>query len=196
MRGYHIEIALSDSSVPLPTEIFSDLSAYKPQPGPSRSNSTPPKDYRFGPIRVDWMDLPETLHTATTKKVDSVPDPTTNGKQPMPPSKFLITCLSSDPYNSCFSGLSTSPLSATFIPSPRAGPSTTPLSFGTANLSEGTIRLFRDIYRHEEDVGPRMPQDDGTMLSVLAVPSYMTPADFITYVAPAEDGMAHLRLIR
>lgn len=34
------------------------------------------------------------------------------------------------------------------------------------------------------------------MLAVLAVPTYMTPADFLTYVAPAEEGLAHLRLVR
>ena len=33
-------------------------------------------------------------------------------------------------------------------------------------------------------------------MGVLAVPSWMTPSDFLTFVAPAADGMAHLRLIR
>jgi len=34
------------------------------------------------------------------------------------------------------------------------------------------------------------------MVGVLAVPSWMTPSDFLAFVAPAEDGMAHLRMIR
>jgi hypothetical protein len=34
------------------------------------------------------------------------------------------------------------------------------------------------------------------MLAVLAVPSWMTPADFLGFVAPAAEGVAHLRIIR
>lgn len=37
---------------------------------------------------------------------------------------------------------------------------------------------------------------DGYMVGVLAVPSWMTPSDFLAFVAPAEEGMAHLRMIR
>lgn len=69
------------------------------------------------------------------------------------------------------------------------------MSFGTATLSEGVIRLFREnSTRPEADTS--VAQDDGTMLAVLAVPTYMTPADFLTYIAPAEEGLAHLRLVR
>lgn len=39
-------------------------------------------------------------------------------------------------------------------------------------------------------------EEEGVMLGVLAVPSWMTPSDFLTFVAPAAEGMAHLRLIR
>lgn len=38
--------------------------------------------------------------------------------------------------------------------------------------------------------------DDGVTLGVLAVPSWMTPSDFLAFVAPAAEGMAHLRLVR
>lgn len=45
---------------------------------------------------------------------------------------------------------------------------------------------------HEESV------DDsaGVMMGVLAVPSWMTPSDFLAFVAPAAEGMTHLRIIR
>lgn len=36
----------------------------------------------------------------------------------------------------------------------------------------------------------------GMMLAVLAVPSWMTPSDFLTFVAPAAEGISHLRMIR
>ena len=37
---------------------------------------------------------------------------------------------------------------------------------------------------------------DGVMLGVLAVPSWMTPSDFLAFVAPAVEGIGHLRIIR
>lgn len=37
---------------------------------------------------------------------------------------------------------------------------------------------------------------DGIMLGVLAVPSWMTPSDFLDFVAPAVEGISHLRIIR
>jgi BRCA1-associated protein len=37
---------------------------------------------------------------------------------------------------------------------------------------------------------------DGVMLGVLAVPSWMTPSDFLAFVAPAAESIAHLRIIR
>lgn len=71
------------------------------------------------------------------------------------------------------------------------------MSFGTATLSEGIIRLFRENPSTlDDDPNNFVAQDDGTMLAVLAVPTYMTPADFLTFVAPAEEGLAHLRLVR
>lgn len=37
---------------------------------------------------------------------------------------------------------------------------------------------------------------NGVVLSVLAVPSWMTPSDFLAFVAPAAQGMSHIRMIR
>ncbi|THH01056.1 hypothetical protein EW026_g1586 [Hermanssonia centrifuga] len=44
--------------------------------------------------------------------------------------------------------------------------------------------------------GERVIDADGVMMGVLAVPSWMTPSDFLAFVAPAAEGMAHLRMIR
>ena len=38
--------------------------------------------------------------------------------------------------------------------------------------------------------------EGGAVLAVLAVPAWMTPSDFLAFVAPAAEGMAHLRMIR
>lgn len=77
-------------------------------------------------------------------------------------------------------------------------PSTADITFGTANLPQGTVRIFRDtILPIEESEKVVIPTtDDGCTLAVLAVPSYMTPADFLAWVDGAEEGIAHLRMIR
>lgn len=82
-------------------------------------------------------------------------------------------------------------------------PLTRPKS-GSTNLPEGVVHVFRDLVdkRPPEELESSLlhnvsdDSDGGVMLGVLAVPSWMTPSDFLAFVAPAADGMAHLRLIR
>lgn len=38
--------------------------------------------------------------------------------------------------------------------------------------------------------------EDGVLMAVLAVPSWMTPSDFLAFVAPVSEDLAHLRIIR
>jgi BRCA1-associated protein len=79
---------------------------------------------------------------------------------------------------------------------------------GTTNLPEGTVHVFRDgsSKPSPEELEAKVsemsisdsfdPDSDGVMLGVLAVPSWMTPSDFLKFVAPAVEGMGHLRIIR
>lgn len=78
---------------------------------------------------------------------------------------------------------------------------------GSTNLPEGTVHVYRQCSerRHngvDESNEPSAASasetipEDGPMLGVLAVPAWMTPSDFLAFVAPAAEGMAHLRLIR
>ena len=79
---------------------------------------------------------------------------------------------------------------------------------GSANLPEGVVHVFREASKPEDldsltsaastREGPEDITDDrnGVVLGVLAVPSWMTPSDFLTFVAPAAEGMSHLRMIR
>jgi BRCA1-associated protein len=77
---------------------------------------------------------------------------------------------------------------------------------GSTNLPEGVVHIFRDFPsrtdaeavdksladgEHKTEVGA----DDNT-LAVLAVPSWMTPSDFLSFVEPAAEGIVHLRMIR
>ena len=45
------------------------------------------------------------------------------------------------------------------------------------------------------DTKTELGADDDT-LAVLAVPSWMTPSDFLSFVEPAAEGIVHLRMIK
>ncbi|KAH7890706.1 hypothetical protein F5I97DRAFT_1974117 [Phlebopus sp. FC_14] len=88
------------------------------------------------------------------------------------------------------------PVTATFIPHART-------KSGSTNLPEGVVHIYRDCAPRPSSeklasnaAEPEIPLDDGVTLGVLAVPAWMTPSDFLAFVAPAAEGMAHLRLIR
>lgn len=89
---------------------------------------------------------------------------------------------------------------ATFVPHTRS-------KSGSTNLPEGTVHIYRDsskVPTSDDSVAstsatqPSSIEDseDGVLLGILAVPSWMTPSDFLTFVAPAAEGIAHLRMIR
>ena len=59
-----------------------------------------------------------------------------------------------------------------------------------ADTNEGTSTLDASRVMLEN------ADSDDYMVGVLAVPSWMTPSEFLAFVAPAEEGMAHLRMIR
>ena len=88
------------------------------------------------------------------------------------------------------------PATATFVPHSRT-------KSGSTNLPEGVVHVYRDSDRRPDtDKVASSPSerevnvDDGVTLGVLAVPAWMTPSDFLAFVAPAAEGMAHLRLVR
>jgi len=74
---------------------------------------------------------------------------------------------------------------------------------GSTNLPEGVVHIFRD--RADVETADKSPTDgetkaelgaDENTLAVLAVPSWMTPSDFLSFVEPAAEGIVHLRMIR
>jgi BRCA1-associated protein len=60
-------------------------------------------------------------------------------------------------------------------------------------LSDGIIHLFRTnaSASNVEDY-----VEDGTVLAILAIPSWMTVSDFLTFISPASEGFSHLRIVR
>jgi BRCA1-associated protein len=91
------------------------------------------------------------------------------------------------------------PAQATFVPNKHTKTSST-------NLPEGVVHIFRDSASAlssevlEATVAASTVSSnadcDGVMVGVLAVPSWMTPSDFLSFVAPASEGMSHIRIIR
>lgn len=84
-------------------------------------------------------------------------------------------------------------------------------------MPEGIIRIFRDTVdqsnvsknstsqEHQTSSStqqqPKSGQGfhadgDGTTLAVLAIPFFMTPADFLAFLGSAEDQITHIRIIR
>lgn len=155
----------------------------------------PHRDYRYGPIRIDWADLAE-MDVSITKKSGVGKD---RGMVVFRPSLLM----------QAETGLA-GPATAVFVPHTKSG---------SANLPEGVVHIYRDAPKREEEAharsssdmasvpspagstpaveGTTMEQFDGSVvMAVLAVPSWMTPSDFLAFVAPAADGIAHLRMIR
>ncbi|KAL1686584.1 hypothetical protein GGG16DRAFT_63998 [Schizophyllum commune] len=180
MRSYHIiisvqrKIELSTSyphpaDVFVPTNLFQHLPAHRPKPT-KRKNALynyEKKDYRLGPIRLDWVDF-ETMN-----------NPASSGKARQE---------------------NKGTASASFVPNSRT-------KEGSTNLPEGVVHIFRDAAKartteeieadpHASSAKVTLDADGGVTLAILAVPAWMTPSDFLTFVAPAGDGISHLRMIR
>lgn len=89
------------------------------------------------------------------------------------------------------------PVEATFVPTSRS-------KSGSTNLPEGIVHIFRDSgdRPEPEELAKKASEtllegeDAGVMLGVLAIPSWMTPSDFLAFAGPAMETVAHLRIIR
>ncbi|TRM60741.1 hypothetical protein BD626DRAFT_121481 [Schizophyllum amplum] len=180
MRGYHIIISVQrkielSTSHPHPTDVFlpgnlfQHLPAHQPKATKRKTAlyNYNNKDYRLGPIRLDWVDF-ETMSTSSSAGKAREQNKGT--------------------------------AAASFVPNSRT-------KSGSTNLPEGVVHIFRDAAKaqtaEEIEADPQASSGkvtvgaaDGVTLAILAVPSWMTPSDFLTFVAPAGDGISHLRMIR
>ncbi|KAF9531742.1 BRCA1-associated protein 2-domain-containing protein [Crepidotus variabilis] len=199
-RGYHIKITLNpqsktrsyssaagkkESQTFIPASLFQPLPGHHHGPTSSRfssvnqkntggSHSEQDKDYRFGPISLDWVDF-DRMGSLGSLSASMSGGSKEKGRR--------------------------GPAEATYIPHTRQ-------KSGSTNLPEGVVHVFRDgasrpsISELEAQTATlsleyvAADDSDGIMLGVLAVPSWMTPSDFLTFVAPAVEGIGHLRIIR
>ncbi|KAH9034662.1 BRCA1-associated protein 2-domain-containing protein [Lactarius hengduanensis] len=178
MRAYHVRIVLHlPPSKSKKTDAFIPLSLWQPLPthtfkSTARRNATfnpRGKDYRLGPIALDWVDLDNMAATPSASRGRADPK---------------------------------GPAVATFVPQGHT-------KSGSTNLPDGVVHVFRDSERQKlaeaeegtsaADTSRIMLENadsDGYMVGVLAVPSWMTPSDFLAFVAPAQEDMSHLRMVR
>ncbi|EIW79215.1 BRCA1-associated protein [Coniophora puteana RWD-64-598 SS2] len=174
MRGYHIRIALQKETVfPsqfIPNSLFQQLPSHPPKSTARRNATFNPKhrDYRCGPVRIDWTDFDNMKPVATTA-ASKVKNATKTG----------------------------GPARASFVETART-------KAGSTNLPEGIVHIYRDAVegphngQSSTDTSPNVNQsisEGGVMLAVLAVPSWMTPSDFLEFVEPAADSLVYLRII-
>ncbi|KAG9014386.1 hypothetical protein FRB94_012792 [Tulasnella sp. JGI-2019a] len=219
MHNYRIVLSLSSNKDTLttctPANIFDPLPSHTPQKHPlttddpdwhevqfqqrggklsetdpgKEKEAVPPslvQDYRFGPISVDWLDVRRTPKIRKKSAKGSQTQSSTtmaSSSQIVAGGKETVEDAANAPKGAML---------ATFEPS------SSNITFGTANLPQGTVRIFRDtILPSEESETTVIPTtEDGCTLAVLALPSFMTPADFLTWVSPEEENIAHLRMIR
>ncbi|GJE91160.1 ring finger and zf-UBP domain-containing protein [Phanerochaete sordida] len=206
--GYHIRLQVSKpaQTIPasssyqraalgsdafIPSSIFQSLPAHPPkqtgrrytfhlprdqaQPEDSEKTAEPSayKDYRLGPLRVDWVDFDDMEVSGLTRNA-SKKEKGQNSRGGPATGKFTAARTKS----------------------------------GSTNLPEGIVHIYREPPQDSaadaagpstsasQDAVSTSPEWDGVTLGVLAVPAWMTPSDFLSFVAPAADGMAHLRMIR
>ncbi|KAI9592642.1 hypothetical protein BDF19DRAFT_208526 [Syncephalis fuscata] len=129
-------------------------------------------DVRYGPIFVDWFDF--SMQSAEQQK-------DTEGSS---------TCEITD------------------------STTTVPFILGCTRLEQGVIHLYRGLSSNRERVedgqhesstaggggsGSNTPLNgsvDDTLVSLLAVPTHMTPADLLAFLGSAIEDIAHIRLLR
>ncbi|KAF9905056.1 hypothetical protein EC991_002065 [Linnemannia zychae] len=92
---------------------------------------------------------------------------------------------------------STSSHDATTISTPTASYAAS-LSAGTTNTSASTTTpVTAEAREGSHEHGTQIIQpDQGTSVCVLAVPSYLSPGDFLNFVGPVRPDVSHFRIIR
>ncbi|KAJ3017341.1 hypothetical protein HKX48_003587 [Thoreauomyces humboldtii] len=181
--------------------------------GPSKELQKPhrrPTDWRVGPLEIEWFDMTD----ENEGKENGADSAALSDDQPTRPGSEdadATTARASESRRSRTRSARkkqkahTTPTSGAFIP----------FRCGKTELNAGILHLYRD----REEVGDVLARSDiqiatqgsesgpsdeemadakgsGTILCVLAVPTYMTAQDFLAFVGPMREDMAHLRIVR
>jgi len=170
-RNNFVSIPASSSSQPKPSN--SDINRHHPE-----------QDHRFGPIRVACFD-------SSVEK--SLPSSAVANKSKQSKSKKMATAAAA------------------------ATAASNGSSFQESEPAQGILRLYKDKNEittgdiHLSTQGDKdgtlespldregaqiIQPDHGTAVCVLAVPSYMSPGDFLNFVGPVRSNVSHFRIIR
>lgn len=157
-----------------------------------------PLDYRFGNIHIATLDNPQTTaQTISGAPTVSVKDKSSKTK---PRGKKMASAASE---------------ATTTNQTP---------TFKEDEPAQGILRLYKDTNEittgdvvevhqdghetttssieletssnHEREVSQIIHPDQGTAVCVLAVPTYMSPGDFLNFVGPVRQNVSHFRIIR
>lgn len=216
-----------DTSTFVPTSLFQPLPTHPPkssarrytihhprvQAAGSPDESNEHRDYRFGPVRLDWVDF-DTMDLEGSKKLSGGKE-----KEKAKRGMYVFSC------RACLLGVCDDGLRGLLFylhrrPIPfmclimysTGGPATasfvtTRTKSGTTNLPEGIVHIYREGSKPSADersltysavaassassapLAPPPPirahsDSDGVLMGVLAVPAWMTPSDFLAFVAP------------
>lgn len=165
---------------------------------PIPGTQQPKLDYRFGPLAIDWVDSPAVPVSSSTSKAP-VMSPTlshTGSKDLHVPVSVPSGSTSPRPVpHRSLSAASTSTHDTQSSNRP-------PESSGTTELNWGVIHLFRelgvsDAERSDSKAKKRaMNEDDGTVVALVSVPGVLTAAAILTFISPALEAIAQLRMLR
>ncbi|KAK4049538.1 hypothetical protein OIV83_004035 [Microbotryomycetes sp. JL201] len=182
---------------------------------PSQGDPTEQKpvlDFRFGPLTVDWVDSP-----APTIRAPSMSPSLSAGNKRLP-SIEQVPHTSGDSRESLARpvlsprqpGFPAPPLGALSPPSrtntqdgtsPTAHSMRPPERQGTTDLNWGIVHLFREAGAYKDDSTDKakrkaMNDDDGTIVGLVSVPGVITAAAILTFISPALESIAQLRMIK
>ena len=169
-----------------------------------------PIDPRLGPIQIDWADrIPAMAQPTPTP----TPTPTRKKRIFVPPQPQISTPVARFQKLDSFKVDDANP-----NPNPNPNPNRASkgerfhgMHLGVAQVSFGIVHLYRDNQEataaspSTDQPAPASAQpvenllsdaDFGSTLAVLAVPSFMTASDFLSFVEPAAEAICHLRMIR
>ncbi|KAL4891069.1 BRCA1-associated protein 2-domain-containing protein [Aspergillus ambiguus] len=177
-----------------------------------RSDPTPP--YTKSPTRSSGLETDLRLDKVSIECIDMI-------REPQPPTSTKRHSRNNLPDNPVATGIGTDILGGL-----RTRGQYIPLDKQTSDSVWGVVHLYRDVHETpslvKEDYPPELkgsaaaaarqayddvggtaaqdvaqPNDECTTLCILAVPSYMSPSDFLGFVGEAtRDDVSHIRMIR
>jgi BRCA1-associated protein len=243
MRGYHVIIRVTIPPTPttaktptktsaawatntfVPKSIFESLPSHTPRKT-SKKNAilgSKRRDYRYGPIRIDWLDLKSSTRTTSSLEkqieeskggvgggtMDNAPALSVGGNGKEKDVRTRGWAGADIPYSAELTRPTGGQIVGKFAPKQdqaKVEVGSVGRPHGSTNLPEGVVHIFRESpprpgneaadESHENDENKTELGADDNTLAVLAVPAWMTPSDFLSFVEPAAEGIVHLRMIR